>query len=151
MSHPQNTITISNSTFHRLNAFTNLTAFGQNTELIFSFKFEHPEEQAFFKKAFFEYKRTMNKGIVLNIEGIAGNVEIYNSTFTQNMHYIPELVTITFPYPEFFPEKAVEEYLLDEEKYEYKMGYCFYKIVFHSFFKLLLRNTDDTGKMIKLF
>ena len=36
------------------------------------------------------YKAFIHKGIVLNIEDFGGNVEIFGSTFTRNIHYISE-------------------------------------------------------------
>ncbi len=67
----------------------------------------------------------MNRGIVLNIEGIAGNIEIFNSTFTQNMHYIPELTSGSFAFKTTYPDADIEEAYLDYENWEYKIAHCF--------------------------
>jgi len=37
----------------------------------------------------FKVPQFVNKGIVINIEDFGGRIEIIDSTFEKNMHYIP--------------------------------------------------------------
>ena len=43
-----------------------------------------------------KYASSINKGIVINIADFPGTVEIANSEFKNNIHFIPEILIIPF-------------------------------------------------------
>ncbi|CDW73676.1 UNKNOWN [Stylonychia lemnae] len=78
---------IVDSEFTNLNYLTNTSALAlyQGTTPQLSYKGENSLETL-------TYEATIHKGIVLNIEGFDGKIEIAGSKFRLNTHFIPELI-----------------------------------------------------------
>jgi hypothetical protein len=77
-------ILISGSTFTNLNAYTKVKSLGFISSYI--------EVNTGGVLDAFNVPYFKNKGIVLNVEDFGGRIEIVDSTFEKNMHYIPAIM-----------------------------------------------------------
>eukprot|EP00347_Sterkiella_histriomuscorum_P022241 403331176 len=84
-------IILQNSTFNNLNFLTNVTAFAiyDGETPIKSYTGTNSLEAI-------TYKAFIHKGIVLNLEDFNGTIEIAQSKFTNNMHFIPEILVMPY-------------------------------------------------------
>lgn len=78
-------IIIKNSKFISLNAFTKVSALAAYGGINPSITIDKDVLYTFKVPAF------IHKGIVLNIEGFNGKVEIIDCEFEKNMHFIPDI------------------------------------------------------------
>jgi hypothetical protein len=68
-----------------------------------------------------DYQTFLHHGIVLNVEDFGGDIEIYNSTFEANTHFIPEILITNHSSS---ITKNLANFKDSSLSLEYKMSYC---------------------------
>ena len=115
-------IIIKSSSFINMNAYSQVKSLAWQIYSQNSYYFSGKEID-YFQLPFF-----INKGIVLNIEDFGGRIEVVDSTFDRNFHYIPGIL--------YDGESKGDQQLstfLDQDKDELYLTVCFNRKDMHFF------------------